>query len=119
MEIKIKRDESAVTAFLIGRLDTPASQEVAPEFEELKADVDQDKKAITFETKHLSYFGVYATGEDNLVLNVKDGKVVKNYRLDDSPDTGDKSFSIYYVYAILLLSLGLILILAKKREVKA
>ena len=38
MEIKIKKDESAVTAFLIGRLDTPASQEVAPEFEELKAD---------------------------------------------------------------------------------
>ena len=89
------------------------------QLEELKADVDQDKKAITFETKHLSYFGVYATGEDNLVLNVKDGKVVKNYRLDDSPDTGDKSFSIYYVYAILLLSLGLILIFAKKREVKA
>ena len=89
------------------------------QLEELKADVDQDKKSITFETKHLSYFGVYATGEDNLVLNVKDGKVVKNYRLDESPDTGDKSFSIYYVYAILLLSVGLILIFAKKREHKA
>ena len=52
MEIKIKKDESAVTAFLIGRLDTPASQEVAPEFEELKADASG---VIVLDCSELSY----------------------------------------------------------------
>lgn len=88
------------------------------QLEELKASVDTANKSITFETSHLSYFGIYTTGEDNLVLNVKDGKLVKNYRLDESPDTGDHSFSVYYVIAILLLSVGLIMVFSRKKRVR-
>lgn len=37
MDINIKKDAGVTTAFLKGRLDTPASLEVAPSFEELQA----------------------------------------------------------------------------------
>ena len=52
MEVKITRDASCVTAALIGRLDTPASQEVAPQFEELKADA---AGTIVLDCSELSY----------------------------------------------------------------
>ena len=52
MEIKITRDVSCVTAALVGRLDTPASQEVAPQFEELKADA---AGTIVLDCSELSY----------------------------------------------------------------
>ena len=38
MEVKIVREPAQVTAFLIGRLDTPASLEVAPQMNELAED---------------------------------------------------------------------------------
>ena len=38
MEVKIEKENGVVTASFIGRLDTPASQEVAPQMETLKAD---------------------------------------------------------------------------------
>ena len=38
MEVKIVRDGSVVTAHLIGRLDTPASMEIAPQMNELSED---------------------------------------------------------------------------------
>lgn len=52
MEVKITRDATCVTAALIGRLDTPASQEVAPQFEELKADA---AGTIVLDCSELSY----------------------------------------------------------------
>ena len=52
MEVKITRDASCVTAALVGRLDTPASQEVAPQFEELKADA---AGTIVLDCSELSY----------------------------------------------------------------
>ena len=52
MEVKITRNASCVTAALIGRLDTPASQEVAPQFEELKADA---AGTIVLDCSELSY----------------------------------------------------------------
>lgn len=52
MEVKITRDASCVTASLVGRLDTPASQEVAPQFEELKADA---AGTIVLDCSELSY----------------------------------------------------------------
>ena len=88
------------------------------QLEELKASVDEHAESITFETSHLSYFGVYATGQDNVVLNLKDGRLVKNYRLDASPDTGDRSFSIYYVYAVLFASVGILLIFVRKKRIE-
>lgn len=38
MEVKIEKENGVVTAAFIGRLDTPASQEVAPQMDALKAD---------------------------------------------------------------------------------
>ena len=86
------------------------------QLEELPAMYNPDEKSLTFETSHLSYFGIYSTDKDNIVLNLKDGKIVKNYRLDSSPDTGDKSISIYYVLSVLLCSTGLLLMLVKGKK---
>ena len=73
---------------------------------------------MTFKCSYLSEVGIYGTNEDNTVLSVKDGRLVKNYRLDESPDTGDSSINVKYVVAILLLTLGLILlIMPKKRKI--
>lgn len=52
MEITIERTNDGVTARLIGRLDTPASQEVAPQMEALKADA---AGTIVLDCKQLSY----------------------------------------------------------------
>ena len=38
MEVKIVREGGEVTAFLVGRLDTPASLEIAPQMNSLEAD---------------------------------------------------------------------------------
>ena len=38
MEVKIVRESGEVTAYLIGRLDTPASQEIAPQMNALADD---------------------------------------------------------------------------------
>ena len=40
MEVKITRDNGVVTARLIGRLDTPASMEIAPQMDALAAEAD-------------------------------------------------------------------------------
>lgn len=38
MEVNISKENQVVTAALVGRLDTPASQEIAPRIESLKND---------------------------------------------------------------------------------
>lgn len=38
MEVKIEREDGVVTAYLNGRLDTPASMEIAPQMNELADD---------------------------------------------------------------------------------
>jgi len=86
------------------------------QLEEIGASYNDEDKTITFETGHLSYFGIYSTEDENVVLNLKDGKLVKDYRLDTSPDTGDKSLPIYYVASLALVCIGLILILIKKKN---
>lgn len=52
MEVKISREDKVVTASLIGRLDTPASQEVAPQMNAL---ADEAGGTIVFDCKELSY----------------------------------------------------------------
>lgn len=52
MEIIIERTTNAVTARLIGRLDTPASQEIAPQMEALKADA---AGTLILDCEQLSY----------------------------------------------------------------
>jgi anti-sigma B factor antagonist len=52
MEVRIERNNEIVTAILIGRLDTPASLEVASRFEELKADA---AGTVVLDCSELSY----------------------------------------------------------------
>lgn len=52
MDINIKKDAGITTAFLSGRLDTPASMEVAPVFEELKSDA---AGTVVLDCKDMSY----------------------------------------------------------------
>lgn len=87
------------------------------QLEELNAIYNDDNKNITFETSHLSYVGIYGINDENVTLNMKDGKLVRNYRLDKSPDTGDSSIPVKYVAAIGLLAFGVLLILIKPKKV--
>ena len=52
MEVKIEKENGVVTVAFIGRLDTPASQEVAPQMETLKADA---AGTIILDCTELSY----------------------------------------------------------------
>jgi anti-sigma B factor antagonist len=52
MEVKIEKENGVVTAALIGRLDTPASQEIAPQMDALKADA---AGTIVLDCTELSY----------------------------------------------------------------
>ena len=52
MEVKIVRENGGVTAFLSGRLDTPASLEIAPRMEALEADAGG---TIVLDCTELSY----------------------------------------------------------------
>ena len=52
MEVKIERENGVVTVYLNGRLDTPASQEIAPRMNELTADA---AGTIILDCKDLSY----------------------------------------------------------------
>lgn len=52
MEVKISKQGKEVVVSLIGRMDTPASQEIAPQVEALKADA---AGTIILDCKELSY----------------------------------------------------------------
>lgn len=52
MEVKIEREKTVVTVSLIGRLDTPASLEIAPQMNELTADASG---TIIMDCKELTY----------------------------------------------------------------
>ena len=52
MEVNITKENGVVTAALAGRLDTPASLEIAPKFESLKADASG---TIVLDCKDLEY----------------------------------------------------------------
>jgi len=52
MEVKIERNQNNVIVTLIGRLDTPASQEVAQQLEEIKEDA---AKTVILDCAQMSY----------------------------------------------------------------
>lgn len=52
MEVIIEREKTVVTVSLIGRLDTPASLEIAPQMNELSADASG---TIIMDCKELTY----------------------------------------------------------------
>ncbi len=72
--------------------------------------------AVTFTTSHLSDFAIYATGDESVSLSLQNGKLVSNYKKDESPDTGDYSLPINYVIAVGLAALGMICLLTKKKK---
>ena len=52
MEVIISKEKDQVTAAFVGRLDTPASLEIAPSIEELKADA---KGTIILDCSQMTY----------------------------------------------------------------
>jgi len=72
--------------------------------------------SITFTTTHLSDYAIYATGNETASLALQDGKLVTNFKKDESPDTGDYSLPINYVISVALVALGMICILCKKKN---
>lgn len=85
------------------------------QLEELKTIVNETYNTVDFTMNHLGKVGIYATGADNSSRILKNGKTVKNYKLDDSPNTGDMSLPVRGVISLGLLSAGLFLVIYKKR----
>ena len=52
MEVKVNKQDNVVVAELIGRLDTPASQEIAPQMDALKAETSG---TVVLDCTQLSY----------------------------------------------------------------
>lgn len=71
---------------------------------------------ITFTTTHLSDFAIYATGDESVSLSLENGKLITNYKKDESPDTGDHSLPVNYVIAVGLAALGAAVLLCKKKK---
>ena len=87
------------------------------QLEEVPATVNDESKAITFTTNHLSHFGIYATDGDTGRSILRNGQTVRNYKLDDSPDTGDASINVRYVIAFLVACIGLFCVVYKKKSI--
>ena len=51
-----------------------------------------------------------------IVLVLKNGKLITNYKKDESPDTGDYSLPVNYVIAVGLAALGAIFLLCRKKK---
>ncbi|MCR4754631.1 MAG: leucine-rich repeat domain-containing protein [Lachnospiraceae bacterium] len=89
------------------------------QLEEVATTVDEESKALTFTTNHLSHFGIYATDGDTGRSILRNGQTVRNYKLDDSPNTGDNSMNIRYVIAFMVACVGLFMVVYKRRVVTA
>ena len=49
-----------------------------------------------------------------IIKDIKNGKLITNYKKDESPDTGDYSLPVNYVIAVGLAALGAIFLLCRK-----
>ncbi len=72
---------------------------------------------ITFAATHLSDYAIYATGDSAVSLSLENGKLVQNYKKDESPDTGDHSLPVNYVFALGVSLIGIILLLYRKKKI--
>ena len=72
---------------------------------------------IRFTTTHLSDYAIYATGDEAVSLSLENGKLVQNYKKDESPDTGDHSLPVNYVFALGVSLIGVILLLYRKKKI--
>lgn len=84
------------------------------QLEEVESVMRED--SITFTTTHLSDYAIYATGDETASLSLQNGKLVTNFKKDESPDTGDYSLPVNYVIAVGLAALGMICILCRKKK---
>lgn len=72
---------------------------------------------ITFAATHLSDYAIYATGDSAVSLSLENGKLVQNYKKDESPDTGDNSLPVNYVFALGVSLIGIVLLLYRKKKI--
>lgn len=72
---------------------------------------------ITFSTSHLSDYAIYATGENTVSLSLENGKLVQSYKKDESPDTGDHSLPVNYVFAAGICLIGAALLVSRKKKI--
>lgn len=82
-----------------------------------EADSVTEGDRIRFKTTHLSDYAIYATGDEAVSLSLENGKLVKNYKKDASPDTGDNSLPVNYVFALGISLIGIILILYRRKKI--
>ena len=76
-----------------------------------------ESESIRFTATHLSDYAVYATGDESVSLSLENGKLVQNYKKDESPDTGDHSLPVNYVFALGVSLIGIILLLYRKKKI--
>lgn len=76
-----------------------------------------ENKTIRFTTTHLSDYAIYATGDETVSLSLENGKLIQNYKKDESPDTGDNSLPVNYVFALGVTLMGVILLLYRKKTI--
>lgn len=72
--------------------------------------------SISFTTSHLSDFAIFATGENSVSLKLENGKIVRNFKKDVSPDTGDYSIPVQYMIAAAMCFVSLFLFLYKGKR---
>ncbi|MCR4650753.1 MAG: leucine-rich repeat domain-containing protein [Lachnospiraceae bacterium] len=83
------------------------------QLEEVESLIEGNK--ITLIMNEINNIGMFAVDQDSPGLSVRDGQVVRNFKKDESPDTADRSLELKYVFAFLLASSGLFLLLYRKR----
>lgn len=71
---------------------------------------------ISFSATHLSDYAIYATGESTVSLALENGKLVQNFKKDDSPDTGDHSLPVNYVFAAGMCLIGAALLVYRRKS---
>lgn len=76
MEVKTSKENGVVTVGLIGRLDTPASQEIAPEMERLKEDASGTIVLDCSELTYISSSGLRIFLSLRKAAAVKGGNVI-------------------------------------------
>ncbi|MGN0157264.1 MAG: leucine-rich repeat domain-containing protein [Lachnospiraceae bacterium] len=85
------------------------------QLEEVESMVEQNG-SISFTTSHLSDFAIFATGENSVSLKLENGKIVRNFKKDVSPDTGDYSIPVQYMIAAAMCFVSLFLFLYKGKR---
>lgn len=71
---------------------------------------------IRFTTTHLSDYAIYGTGDKVVSLTLEEGKIIPNFKKDESPDTGDNSLPVNFVFALGVALIGVSMLLYRKKK---